>query len=109
VNEVTPAQDITADTAPNAITERWVTSTPDEVFNHSGDGHRYARWGQCVISYDEEREPIPAVYSSAWDGGEIEFGSESTWRLTLDETEAFIRRLQNAIAYERAQGGGSDV
>lgn len=86
----------------NTISERWVKSTPDEICHHSGDGHRYARWGQCVISYDEEREPIPVVYSNGWGGGEIQFGDE---RLTLDETEAFIQRLQNAVAYERAQGG----
>jgi len=89
-------------TEPNTITARWVTADPDEISHHSGDGHRYARWGQCVISYDEEREPIPAVYSNGQDGGEIQFGDE---RLTLDEAEAFIARLQNAIAYERAQGG----
>lgn len=88
----------------NAIAERWVKSSPDEVCHHSGDGHRYARWGQSVISYDEEREPIPAVYSSEWNGvGEVEFGADHTWRLTLDEAEAFIARLQNAIAYERAR------
>lgn len=100
---------ITDAMAPNAITERWVTSSPDEISHHSGDGHRYARWGQCVIPYDEEREPIPAVYSSGWGGGEIEFGSDTTWRLTLDETAAFIERLRVAVAYERAQGGESDV
>lgn len=102
-------RDIPEEVRRNEVAERWVASTPDEICHHTGDGHRYARWGQCVISYDEERDPIPAVYSSGWGGGEIEVGGESTWRLTLDETEAFIQRLQNAIAYERAQGGGSDV
>lgn len=80
---------------------RWVSSTPDEISHHSGDGHRYARWGQSVISYDEEREPIPTVYSAACGGGEIEFGSDHTWRLSLAETEAFIERLQHAVRYER--------
>lgn len=104
------ADGITDEVRTNAITERWVTATPDEICHHSGDGHRYARWGQCVISYDEEREPIPAVYSSGWEGGEVEFGADHTWRLSLDEAEAFISRLQHAIAYERARalGGGSD-
>lgn len=103
-----PVSPITEDSEKNAITERWVSSTPDEISHHSGDGHRYARWGQCVISYDEEREPIPAVYSSGWVGGEVEFGADHTWRLSLDEAEAFISRLQHAIAYERARGGESD-
>jgi hypothetical protein len=102
---------ITDEPRPNAITKRWVASIPDEVTHHSSDGHEYARWGQCVISYEEEREPIPAVYSSGWSGGEVEFGADHTWRLSLDEAEAFIARLQNAIAYERARmpgGGGGE-
>lgn len=87
---------------PAATTDprRWVSSTPDEVYE-GGSLDGTARWGQSVISYDEEREPIPTVYSSVWGGGEIEFGSDHTWRLSLAESEAFIERLQHAIAYER--------
>jgi hypothetical protein len=81
-------------------------TTPDEVWQR--DGEDVARWGQdVVVPTGTEWEPIPRVYSSGWNGGELEFGSDTTWRLSLDEAEAFITRLQNAIAYERAQGGGS--
>jgi hypothetical protein len=92
---------------PNTITERWVASTPDEISHHSGDGHRYAIWGQFILPAGAEREPIPYIFSSGFSGGEVEFGAGDTWRLSLDEAEAFIARLQNAIAYERSQVGES--
>jgi hypothetical protein len=65
---------------------------------HVYRGIEFARWGQLTVPIGEEFDPTPAVYSSA---DCIEFGGE--YRIDIETAEAFISRLQAAIAYERAR------
>ncbi|MFC0108280.1 hypothetical protein [Kibdelosporangium aridum] len=83
-----------ADGVAHSLTE------PDEVLELSGIPT--ARWGQGVISYDEEPDRIPAVYASGFRSGEIDTGE---FRGSLDEAERYAERIVTAVRWWRAQGG----
>lgn len=71
---------------------------PDDVSDYYGQP--CARWGQCVIPADEERDPVPTVYAHAHGGGQVELEG---FRLSLDVAEQFAARVLNAVRYQRAQ------
>ncbi|RSD26381.1 hypothetical protein [Amycolatopsis eburnea] len=86
---------------PEFAPTRAAGNAPDEVCMHTTGGYEYARWGQVPATpYDEPRDPVPTVYSSA---RAIEICDDV--RLSLAAAELLIVRLRNAIAYERARAG----
>jgi len=72
--------------------------TPDDVSDYYG--LPCARFGQCVIPADQERDPAPTVYVSAHGGGEVDL---SDLRLKLDVAEEYATRILNAVRWQRAR------
>lgn len=74
---------------------------PAEVYER--EGMPTARFGQAPgVPYGEWIDPIPSVYASGWNGGEIDLPD---MRMSLDEAEQYAQRILNAVRYQRAQGG----
>lgn len=72
---------------------------PDNVSD--SQGLPSARFGQAPgVPYGEWIDPVPAVYTSGWNGGEIDLPD---MRVGLDVAEQYAQRILAAVAWQRAQ------
>jgi hypothetical protein len=88
-----------------------MTMQPDEVYERQGEP--VAMFGQGPVQpYGTPVDPIPTVYASGWNGGEIEISFPDFERLGLDDAEKYARglaeRIRAAVAYQRAAGESDD-